>query len=560
VPKFKNFLMFKNTEFRIGDKNMTKSKVTLMLEPLCQFKAFSGNEFGDNHPKNLHLKSSFNLFLHLLSPKLSFYLAYFVFATIPFSNQPSFGAVYYNCKAIAQINEPCDKNFIESTYSSENTEDFVSSPDLIIESTNFNFPPQNQKLNESNEQITDYSENDLIINNFDEELSHNSSDYIEEQKDSFLNISPQLSENSAEVNWIDFQAETEINFVKIEQEKSLNLPVESFDEIDWQDIHQQQNHLSNNTENIEEDNFNIAEKETHQEITKEFISYDDPYPVDNIKEDLSQYLAQEELEDNNTSNTNSSGDPELGTLLLQEIKPNTSRREENPLFYLIGNFGYMRSNNIFSGINPVDDNLFRTGVTFLTLPSLSKDTSLIGSVGLNFISYQDQTRLDYDQLNLNLGVIHNFNDNLSGQMGWKNRQLFDGNNGDRFLKDHSFYVGIDHQREISQNLFLNAGYELQTNFSDPDSRSQIINSLNVGLDYKINPVLKAGFNYQLALSNFTQQDRDDTYHQLMGTLRYSISKNASAEMFLGQSFGHSSNQNINYDGLIFGVGMNFYLF
>lgn len=308
----------------------------------------------------------------------------------------------------------------------------------------------------------------------------------------------------------------------------------------------QLNSFETSVQSFDHHNYIVADQNI-EIITTQINHSDQP-------ENPSTNLAQDDSIDSNHS------DPELGDLLLQEIEPKITPKQEKPFLYLIGNFGYLRNNNIFSGINPVDDNLFRTGVTLLALPSLSDQTSLLASVTGNFVSYSDQSSFDYDQLNLNVGIIHQFDENISGNFGWKNRQLFDGNNGYRFLNDHSLYLGINYEKPLTEALTFNAQTDLQTNFSQPDSRSQIINSFKIGLDYQITSQIKAGLNYQLALSNFTVQDRNDTYHELMGTLNYNISPNTSLEMFLGHSFGDSSNQFIDYDGLIFGLGFNVYLF
>ncbi|GEM_PF-5182227 len=446
------------------------------------------SSFSDKNFSNLKQKFSTVLSSKLLLSKFPSFLVFLIFGTIFAFDQSTLATVYFNCKAINEVQDDSCQNFTESTFLSENTvsnntvsentEVVLSGQELTIESVNFYSPFQVQTLAQQNEKINNFTAHS------DGESIHHKLDDISDQKDSSFSIYSQSSKDLLENN-------------------------------------------------------NLLE------------------PTENSPQILGQ---EDRIDANDNLSESNNNDPELGTLLLQEIEPTVNSKKEKPLFYLIGNFGYMRSNNIFSGINPVDDNLFRTGVTLLTLPSLSDQTSIIASVGGNFVSYADQSIFDYDQLNLNLGIIHNFDDNFSGQFGWKNRYLFDGNNGSQFLNDHSLYLGINYEKPLTEDLTLNTGYDLQGNFSNPASRSQIINSFNLGVDYQIIPDLKAGLNYQLALSNFTEQDRSDTYHELMGTLRYSLSPNTSLEMFLGHSFGDSSNSFIDYDGLIFGLGINVYLF
>ena len=253
-------------------------------------------------------------------------------------------------------------------------------------------------------------------------------------------------------------------------------------------------------------------------------------------------------------------DPELGKLRLRELgeTPPPSERSK-PTVSLLGNAGYLRSNNLFAGVDPVDDGLLRSGLTLLATPSLGPRTSLFAAVTGNLIRYGEQSEFDYDELRLNLGLRQQLSSRAYGEVGWRNRNLFDEEDGDRFLNDHSFYLELGRRDTLAKQLSLDTFYQFRLSFADPDSRSQATNSLGASLIYSLNPSLQAALDYQFALANFTEQEREDQYHQLIARLTYTLSPNSRLYVFGGHNFGNSSDPNIDFDGLVFGAGVDFNL-
>ncbi|MGB7444825.1 MAG: hypothetical protein WA919_27470 [Coleofasciculaceae cyanobacterium] len=247
-------------------------------------------------------------------------------------------------------------------------------------------------------------------------------------------------------------------------------------------------------------------------------------------------------------------DPELGNLRLRELErpPAPSK----PAVYLLGGIDYLRSDNIFSGVDPVDDGLLRIGLTLLAVPSLGPNTSLVAAAGGNVIRYGEESQFDYDELRLALGIRQQFTPKMYGELGWSNRQLFEEDDGDRFLNDHSLYLELGRQDTLAKKLTLDTFYQLRLSFADPDSRSQTINSLGTSLNYDFSPSLKGALGYQFAFANFTEQDREDEYHQIISRLTYSLSDHSRVNLFAGYSFGDSTDANIDFDGFIFGVGVD----
>ncbi len=250
-------------------------------------------------------------------------------------------------------------------------------------------------------------------------------------------------------------------------------------------------------------------------------------------------------------------DPELGNLRLRELE--TPPAPSKPAVYLLGGVSYLRSNNVFSDIQPVDDGFVRGGLTLLANPSLGPQTSLFASVGGNLIRYSSQSQFDYNELRLNLGIRQELSPRTYGEVGWINRQLFDQESGDRFLNDHSLYLELGRRDSLAKQLSLDTYYQFRFSFADPTNRSQVINSVGASLAYNLSASLQVALDYQFALADFTEQNRQDQYHQLIARLTYTISPNSRLYLFGGRSFGNSSDPTIDFNGFIFGAGVDFNL-
>lgn len=286
---------------------------------------------------------------------------------------------------------------------------------------------------------------------------------------------------------------------------------------------------------------------TEEEVQNSLPPESDPTPMEN---------------DSGSNQAASGDDPELGKLRLRELEetpPPSERSRSKPILSLLGRVGYLRSDNLFSGVDPVDDGLLRSGLTLLATPSLGPRTSLSAAVTGNLIRYGEESEFDYDELRLNLGLRQQLSSRAYGEVGWRNRNLFDEEDGDRFLNDHSFYLELGRRDTLAKQLSLDTFYQFRLSFADPDSRSQVTNSLGASLSYRLNPSLKAALDYQFALANFTKQEREDQYHQLIARLTYTLSSNSRLYVFGGHNFGNSSDPDIDFDGLVFGAGVDFNL-
>ncbi|MBD2353507.1 hypothetical protein H6G41_02530 [Tolypothrix sp. FACHB-123] len=234
-----------------------------------------------------------------------------------------------------------------------------------------------------------------------------------------------------------------------------------------------------------------------------------------------------------------------------------------PIGSLQARVGYFYSSNIFSSsVDPIEDSLIFYGLTLAsTYLPLGSKTFISGSIDGNKIHYLDQSVYDYNQLRFNVSLYQQLSRRMYGELSWSNQHLFYANNGsnfkagDRFLNENAVRLSLGRRDPLSSKLFLDSFYELSVNFSDPDNRSRIVNSLWLSLSYYLQQPLQVGVNYQFNFSDFTNRPdaREDQFHRLFGHLNYRVSKDSSLNLQGGVSFGDSTSQNINFDAWFFSL-------
>ena len=255
------------------------------------------------------------------------------------------------------------------------------------------------------------------------------------------------------------------------------------------------------------------------------------------------------------------GDPELGTIRVRQLRLPPWQLEAAKFpppqlpstVYLFANIGYFQTNNIFSGVDPVEDGLISTGLTLLAVPSLGPQTDLVAAIDGRLIRYGGQSASNYNQLRFRAGVRQQLTSRISGEIGWNNQQLFDAEQGDRFLDENSVRLAFYRRDRLNSRLRLDSVYELRLSFAKPDNRSRVINSLAVSLSYALQRQLQVGLDYQFGLSNFMQRQREDQYHRLLGRLSYRVSRHSQLSLQAGLSLGGSSEPNVDFDDFFFSV-------
>lgn len=257
-------------------------------------------------------------------------------------------------------------------------------------------------------------------------------------------------------------------------------------------------------------------------------------------------------------------DPDLGCLPVQPVQPvQPPPPARQPVVYLLGRLDYFRSSNVFSAIDPVDDGLLRPGLTLFTAPALGRNTYFIGAIDGSLIRYNTQSQIDYNELQFRAGIFQRLSPTMFGEIGWSNQQLFIAGSkiaglpiGTRFLNDHAIRLDLSRRDQLNKRLLLSTFYQLRLGFADPDNRSRVLNSFIASLSYDVQPNLQVGLDYQFALANFTAIRRDDEYHQLAARLTYTALRNTQLNMFVGYSFGSSTDPTIEFNSLILGVSLS----
>ena len=247
-------------------------------------------------------------------------------------------------------------------------------------------------------------------------------------------------------------------------------------------------------------------------------------------------------------------DPELGTLRIRQ-QP-VQARHSQPTVYLQGRVDFFQSDNIFSGVDPINDSLIRTGLSLWATPAIGPKTYLIGSINGNLVKYANQDDFDYNEVRVGASIYQQITPRMYGEVGFSNQQLFTAGGGDRFLNDNSIRLGLGRRDSLGSAITLDSFYQLRYSFADPSDRSRVINTLGASLNYKPNSKVQTGLDYQYVLSSFTEQGREDNYHQILARLSYDWSRNSRITVFGGFGLGNSSNRNVNFDSSILGVSLS----
>ncbi|WP_413174551.1 hypothetical protein [Anabaena azotica] len=236
-----------------------------------------------------------------------------------------------------------------------------------------------------------------------------------------------------------------------------------------------------------------------------------------------------------------------------------------PIGYLRGYLGYFQTNNIFStNDEKIEDGLIFSGLTLASAYfPVGERTYINGSIDGSLIRYLDQSEFDYNQVRFNLGIYQELSPVMYAELNLSNQQSFYANNsdffaaGDRFLNENSIQLSLGRRDTLTNNLIFDSFYELSANFSDPERRSRIVNTFWLSLSYYLQNPLQVGLNYQLNLSDFTEQDREDQFHRVFGHINYRASDTSNVYLQGGLNFGGSTTPNIDFSGWFFSVNYGF---
>lgn len=252
----------------------------------------------------------------------------------------------------------------------------------------------------------------------------------------------------------------------------------------------------------------------------------------------------------------SEGDPDLGILRLRERPLAKQKAPFNIPVFLVGNVGYIGNGNTLAGVDPVNDRLFRTGISLIASPRLAKRTALIASVQGNLYRYDELSRLNYNEVRLQTSLRHVLTPKIYGDLGWTHRQLFLQDDGDRFLYENAAFASLTRRDALSAKTNLTSFYNGRVSFADPETSSRLRNTLGISLRHDVTPALQASLTGRMTLTNFTQQSRQDFYTQGLAQLSYKLSKNVRLSLFGSLTRGNSSNRRVDFDNSTVGLSLS----
>lgn len=248
---------------------------------------------------------------------------------------------------------------------------------------------------------------------------------------------------------------------------------------------------------------------------------------------------------------------ELGDIQIIQPTLQPAPRRQPVVQLLLRSAAFTSSNVTASEANPDDDLLLINSATLLATPALGPETRLIAAVGGGLTSFADNSDLDYTFLSLNVGLQQRLGPGTYGQVAWLQERLFDADAGDRLLLDNSLQLIVGHQDQLAERLRLDYFYELRARFTEPEDRSRIGNAVGARLRYDVTPTLQAALDYRLTLTDYTQQDRFDTQHQIRAIATHNLSRTVFLSGSVSYTFGSSSNGAVDLSNFSAGLSVGF---
>jgi hypothetical protein len=267
---------------------------------------------------------------------------------------------------------------------------------------------------------------------------------------------------------------------------------------------------------------------------------------------------------------NTSEDPELGILRIRErpIIPEVSAPDPPDIGFFTTRLTVSSSDNVLLAVNDVGgltgDEFIRPSMSLAVYPPIGPQTFLIGNIDVGLQRYTTQSNINYDDLRFRLGVRQGLFPRTYGQLMFTYQQLFrPGSPRFRFFENTAFSFTLGRRDPLTDQLTLSSYYQIQLN--DAESRAtadgptdltqfdRITQSMGGYLNYTISPKWRTGVSYQITFSDYTGQERYDTYHQLLGQLVYRITPSVNMSLYGGWSFGRSSEPRIRFDDTFLGI-------
>ncbi|NEP17987.1 MAG: hypothetical protein F6J97_13955 [Leptolyngbya sp. SIO4C1] len=253
-------------------------------------------------------------------------------------------------------------------------------------------------------------------------------------------------------------------------------------------------------------------------------------------------------------------DDELGLIRIREIEDLPVEQLPPPPVpttgFVTGRASFLGGTNLFRLNNPLDEQVFQVGTGFYLVPKLAPDTDLVLGVEGNLVRYSQFPSVDYNEVQIQAGIRQRLNKRTYGQLTWRNQNLYQPDDDNFFSADYVELL-LSRRDILTSNLWLDSYYQARVSFSHPERFSRFSQIAIASLNYGFTPQFRTSLIYQLFLDDYTQVARYDTYHQVIGQITYDVTPTSRLNLFGGVKFGRSSDEDVNFDDIVYGASFNF---
>ncbi len=261
-------------------------------------------------------------------------------------------------------------------------------------------------------------------------------------------------------------------------------------------------------------------------------------------------------------------DEDLGELPIRNLPPPPPPR---PKWLFVGaNIGYFGTSNTFFTRTKNADGSIQTGLSLTALLPLGPKTYFNGAIEGNVVRFGTFLQRNYDERRLRAGILQQLSPRMYGGVGWSDQKFYAAKegfssvlSGDRFLNENSFHIDLSRTDPITNRLALSSFYQLRWSLSSRANDDRLSNTFFTSLSYRLSPSWTASADYLLSWSHYTQIRRDPIFQQVNLRTRYAFSRDFSANLYGGFTFGNPSDPSQNlglsradradYNGWSFGV-------
>ncbi|MEL6815911.1 MAG: hypothetical protein AAFP03_14025 [Cyanobacteria bacterium J06598_3] len=275
-----------------------------------------------------------------------------------------------------------------------------------------------------------------------------------------------------------------------------------------------------------------------------------------LRESESAVDASNELGTLRVQPTRSRASEELGILRLMQTAQAPPPPPKPPISFLTGRLGFFSSENAFRSNPRIDESIYQSGLAYYLFPKLSDRTSLYAIAETNLARYDQFQSVNYNELEVQLGVRQRLLPRTYAQIGWRNQRLYSPGYREKLFSVNYIDTMVSHRSILNSKTWVDGFYQARLGFANPETASRFRQTFTVSLNYGATRDLRTSLLYQLDFDDYTNVSRFDTYQQLLGIVSYNLTPESRISVFGGTRFGRSSSPGVNLDDTFYGAGLN----